>query len=145
MTATVEQFLGEVEALRGTPFVHQGRVPGVGIDCVGVGIVPALRCGLMPGFADLTCYPRDPTGQLRQVLDTYLVEVPLDARRAGDVLVFAWSAHDQHIGILLANGRVMHSWNIGARPRVIASPITGVIKDALTACYRFPAFCDEVA
>jgi cell wall-associated NlpC family hydrolase len=32
----------------GTPFQHQGRVPGVGLDCVGVAIYAAREVGLNP-------------------------------------------------------------------------------------------------
>jgi hypothetical protein len=42
----------------GTPFKHQGRICGVGLDCVGVGVHIAKRAGL--DYQDLPAYPRSP-------------------------------------------------------------------------------------
>ncbi len=43
----------------GTPFVHQGRVPGAGLDCVGLLVAVAREMGIEP--VDSLNYPRIPT------------------------------------------------------------------------------------
>lgn len=41
-----------------TPWHHQGRTPGVGCDCVGVGVLAATATGRT--VEDFTCYGLDP-------------------------------------------------------------------------------------
>jgi cell wall-associated NlpC family hydrolase len=53
----------------GTPFQHQGRVPGVGLDCVGVAIYAARGVGLNP--VDVQGYGETPNnGALRTALNS---------------------------------------------------------------------------
>lgn len=81
-----------------TPFRHQGRVRGVGCDCVGlvVGVAAALALPVQ----DATGYSRHPQGRaLRAALDAQLV--PLSGGPApGRVLLFAIEAEACHVGIV---------------------------------------------
>lgn len=54
----------------GTPFLHQGRDPSVGIDCVGLGQLACRDSGLTT--PDWTDYGRNPSGD---TLETRLREV----------------------------------------------------------------------
>lgn len=88
--------------LLGTPFHHQGRVPGVGVDCAGVLIVVARMCGLKPPTFDVTGYPRVPDGvTLQRLCEEHLDRA--DDMQPGDVALIRWRAADappQHLGIV---------------------------------------------
>ena len=40
-----KNMIAAARACLGTPFHHQGRMPGVGLDCIGLVIVALARCG----------------------------------------------------------------------------------------------------
>lgn len=89
----------------GTPFHHQGRVKGVGVDCVGLVMCVARDLGITsrtdPGFKNYTGYGRSPDGHiLREQLGRHMVEVPRDQMRAGDVVCVAFDLYPQHVGIV---------------------------------------------
>ncbi|MBS3962570.1 MAG: C40 family peptidase [Sandarakinorhabdus sp.] len=95
----------------GTPWRHQGRLKGVGVDCVGLVVGALAEVGiLVDGRTD---YPRQPDpdellGQLR----TWCRRRP--KARPGDILLFAMDGHrPQHIGIATDIG-VIHA-HAGAR------------------------------
>ena len=82
----------------GTPWRHQGRTRG-GMDCLGLVVVVARELGLSE--RDGTGYSRRATG--RALLDPFreeMDEIPLDAVRPGDVVVFADRCYPCHVGIL---------------------------------------------
>lgn len=118
--------LQALEAARGmidTPFHHQGRKPGVGLDCVGL-LVAAARAIGYP-IIDCPGYSPDPRlddrliGYLKKNLDP--VEGP---REAGDVLVLKLNTRKGspcHVGLLSAPGRILHAY-LPAR-RVLDMPV----------------------
>ena len=82
----------------GSPFHHQGRVVGVGIDCVGVLVHVFERLGL-PYF-DVKGYPRESTGSyLMDVLDKQPSLMATKDLKEGDLLLFAFSKFPQHVGV----------------------------------------------
>lgn len=92
--------VAEARSLLGTPFHHQGRLPGVGIDCVGVLIVVARRLGLVPPDFDVTGYTREADGvSLMARLRDHVV--PVMRPQAGDIGVYSWGQHPHHVGILV--------------------------------------------
>ena len=97
----------------GTPFQHQGRVPGVGLDCVGVAIYAAREVGLNP--VDVQGYGETPNnGALRTALNSQpdLESVPLkDTPQEGDILLFRLRKEPQHVGICTGTG-VIHAYSV---------------------------------
>lgn len=85
----------------GTPFHHQGRLLGVGVDCSGLIAANAIDLGYV--FKDLKAYARHPDGQLEARMDERLVALPaLTLPRAGMVGLF-WLTKNRrphHLGIL---------------------------------------------
>ena len=76
----------------GTPFLHQGRVPGVGMDCAGVLVHCFKRLGLP--HQDERGYPRTPfDGQLERILDSQpsLQRIALADAGPGDWLIMRMS------------------------------------------------------
>lgn len=103
-----------VEAARGwlgTPWHHQARVRGVGVDCVGLVAEVGREVGLE--VADVTGYRRMPTGrELRQALTKHLIEIDPEHARAGDVLLFnyAQAGGEAHVAIVTAPGQMIHAY-----------------------------------
>jgi cell wall-associated NlpC family hydrolase len=95
-------------AMVGTPFHHQGRKPGVGVDCVGLVVCSVRMCG--GEVNDVLGYPRTPPSQL--MLDAFrkngLAQVPITDMRENDVLAF-WIRRRGlpiHCGIYTSRGLV---------------------------------------
>ena len=126
-----------VEAARtyiGTPFHHQGRAKGYGVDCVGLVVCVARDAGYT--VRDITAYGRDPDGaSLVGAVAEQLERV--DHPEPGDVLMF-WVARPglpQHVGICA--GKTMIHAPIGRR--VCEHRLTRAMLDKLHSAWRFPA------
>lgn len=121
----------------GTPFKHQGRVLGEGVDCGGIIVMVARRFGLDQGYVDPPGYPAQPHSRfMEELLDRYADSVPPSHRQAGDVVTFAFSRNIHHIGILVEKDRVIHAWNDG-RGCVIESRLNGPFLTAMRRVYTF--------
>ena len=84
----------------GTKFHHQARLPGVGMDCVGVVALSGAAGGAE--VRDFTAYGRNPNPRelMRRVRENF-DEIELADARCGDVPVFWMKAPDvpQHLGV----------------------------------------------
>lgn len=120
----------------GTPFRHQGRLPGKALDCAGLGIVCALAIGIE--IKDFKGYPRAPfDGMLKKMFDQqpHLVEVPRTELQAGDVLLMRIATAPQHVGIYCGNDLMIHAFEqVG---KVVKQRIDNVWRNKITAVYRF--------
>lgn len=111
MPPTMQQIADRAVALAGTPFRHQGRQPGLGVDCLGV-LVCAV--GREAELVDRRDYPEDPPGdRLLPLLEERAVELQhacVDAAPVGAILTF-WEdvedrAHVRHVAIRTSGGIV---------------------------------------
>lgn len=85
----------------GTPFVHQGRTPGVALDCAGVVICIARQRGHVAADFDVSNYAQQPDKwSIIEACDEHLMRIRVDEARPGDVLVMAWDSYPQHLGIM---------------------------------------------
>lgn len=121
---TRDDVIREARALCGTPFHHQARLPGVGIDCVGVGVCVARALGI--AVIDSNDYPRRPNRRDPDRLLQYL-RLNLDPSASpipGDVLAFTYrdTGLVYHIGIMTDIDRMVHAW-VGGR-KVIEAPLS---------------------
>lgn len=93
----------------GTPFLHQGRQAGRGLDCAGLLVHVAASVGIQ--HADMSSYGRRPKkGLLEQTLDGQLGVRPVfRAPQAGDLLLLRFARHPQHLA-LCAGETIIHSW-----------------------------------
>lgn len=98
----------------GTPFVHQGRKKGIGVDCAGVVVGIARDNHLAEGFVDPTDYPANPTNrQIEDILDTWMDRVKPQDVQPGDVLFFRYAKLPQHMGVLTEKGTFVHAYKQG--------------------------------
>ena len=82
----------------GTPFQHQGRVAGVGLDCVGLYVHICKEAGLP--YMDANGYPRNPyDGQLEKQLDAQPCLERVELAEPGDIMAMRISKQPQHVGI----------------------------------------------
>lgn len=97
---TVDDIIAAASECLDTPFRHQGRVVGLGLDCVGVLVHCAGRLGLP--LDDRMGYARNPfDGQLDKALNAqpYLRRVSRADMHAGDVLSMRITKAPQHVAI----------------------------------------------
>ena len=127
----LDTFLAVVRACVGTPVRHRGRVPGRGLDCVGVPIVALAACGVM--VPEPPPYGSVPSpSELRAGLLRIGAQVPIPERRPGDVLVMFWRGEPAHVGVLVEDDLVVHA---RARTGVVAMERLGR-GHRLAECWR---------
>lgn len=114
MAVTSQDIVNEARAWIGTPFHHQARAKGHGVDCIGlvVGVGHAL------GFSieDKTNYARFPDGvTLAAELARQFYPVPDEDLQAGDILLFALSKLPRHVALYVGGGRMVHATSLVSR------------------------------
>lgn len=140
--ALAERIVCAARELLGVPFLHQGRDPAIGLDCVGVAIAAARACGVQ--VIDRLGYGRTPIGDevgsgpsggLLGAID----EQPVLRRvrrtpRAGDVLVLRFARLPQHVAIC-AGETMIHGWeSVG---RCVEHPLDAIWRRRVVAVAEF--------
>lgn len=106
---TRAEIVGWARECLDTPFHHQGRIAGIGLDCAGVICHAAARAGLP--YDDVPGYGRNPC---RSMLETILDAQPGLVRvtgepQPGDVLLLRLARDPQHLGICTGAG-IIHAY-----------------------------------
>jgi cell wall-associated NlpC family hydrolase len=97
--ADPQEIMAAARAWLGTPWVHQGRLKNVGVDCGGLIIGVGKELGLLD--FDTQAYGRIPDGyRLRALCDEHLMAKPVADIAAGDVLLMRFTRHPQHLAIV---------------------------------------------
>ena len=107
---TADDIINAARQCLGTPFRHQGRLLGFGLDCAGVAVHVARQIGV--GHLDVSGYSRTPSnGQLEQSLDAQpcLERVALADRVAGDLFLMRFASDPQHLAIC-AGETIIHAY-----------------------------------
>jgi cell wall-associated NlpC family hydrolase len=100
-TTTRPQIVNAARAWLDTPFHHQARLRGVGVDCIGLVIGVSRELGLIAPDFDITAYPRTPDGtSLMATAREHMTEIDRDVMQPGDVVVVSFDKEPQHFGIL---------------------------------------------
>jgi cell wall-associated NlpC family hydrolase len=100
---TRAEFIATVRGYIGTPVVHQGRVPGVGMDCPAPIILAAIEHGIVPTDFDVNGYEAMPDGRtLLEWCDRHMTRT--SSPEPGDVIVVHFKGgRPQHLGVLTDN------------------------------------------
>lgn len=133
---TETAIVAEARRWLGTPFHHQGRVLGVGVDCAGVAVEVAKACGLY--WVDRAGYGRIPSrGLFRATVEAATDPVEFAALRPGDLMLFAWREETQHIAIVscLTPLRLIHAWQEAGR--CVENDCDATWLARLVACRRY--------
>lgn len=134
---TPEKIVAVARAQVGTPFRHQGRLPGKALDCAGLVVHVAASLGV--DYIDRKGYPTLPYGGLLEsVLDAQpgLRRIlPSTVRPAnGDVLLMRFKGDPQHLAIC-AGETIIHAW---AEPGAVAeNDFTDLWRRRVVRIYEF--------
>lgn len=127
----------------GTPFCHQGRLIGVGVDCVGLVIGVARSLGLSD--FDVTGYARRPDSDMLETQARELMQpIPIAAARPGDVLLIAIDGRAQHLAIrseLAGDPAMIHAY--APMRRVVEHRIDAGWAARIRAAFRLPGVVAE--
>jgi cell wall-associated NlpC family hydrolase len=145
MTSTLRSaIVAQARAYLGTPFVHQGRTLGHGVDCVGLPICVARALGLVEPAFEITGYPRQPDGRsLLALCDQHMRRITRAAMQVGDVLVMRFAVAPQHVGIVAdyVHGGLSLIHALGTpdgKGRVVEHRLDGSTMARAVAAYTLP-------
>lgn len=128
---TPDQLVNEARGWLNTPFHHQGRAKGRGVDCIGLPIGCLKELGVVTYNPD--GYAREPDGTMEKYLSANLEEIPM---QAGALLLFKIRTNPQHIAIATDYGMI-HSFSGGAK-KVIEHRIDEWWAKRLLKIYALP-------
>lgn len=104
--------LAEARSWLGTPYHHQGRIKGAGVDCAMILVDIYHTCGLIPDI-DPKPYPRD--WHFHRDEERYLGWVKQYAHevavpKPGDVALFQFGRCISHGAVVVAWPEIIHSY-----------------------------------
>jgi len=106
-----EKVIKEARDCLGTPFVHQGRLPGKGLDCIGLVRWPQVALGF--GDEDERRYSMAPDPKrMKALLEHYLVPIPRSELRPADILWLRIDEMPTHLAIYTGK-TIIHAINSG--------------------------------
>lgn len=115
---TRTQIIQAARELLGVRFLHQGRDPNTGLDCVGFLVALGRRIGY-PDIKDVTDYRRVPSAEvIRQTLRHNCDEIPVDEVGDGDIyLMRLGGIKPRHVSVRVPgeNPSIIHASNAGVR------------------------------
>ena len=117
----------------GTPFHHQGRKPGVGLDCIGLIVIALQAAGMTVN--DRTDYGRRPDGTSLAAALTAHGATPVDSISAGDILLFRYDGQPQHVALATGEDTMIHSF--APAREVVETSIGTYWRRRLVGVYRF--------
>lgn len=141
-TFTRQDVVAQARSWLGTPYQHQARCKGAGVDCAGliIGVAHALGASLF----DTTAYGRQPLGaKLLEILQA-------NARPAGhawlpgQIVLMRFASEPQHLGILapsvpgawLDQLHLIHAY--GHSGRVVEHRLSSLWQHRVLARFEFP-------
>ena len=119
----------------GTPFHHQGRIPGVGLDCGGLLAVVGHAAGLP--VEDISNYPHIPAdSSFRALIERQTNKIQFNDLQLGDLVMFKFDKEAQHIGIVSSLEPLMmiHAW--AQMRKVTENAIDDYWLKKVSGCYR---------
>lgn len=106
-TLTQTNVIEEARSWIGTPFMHQGRVKGIGVDCVGLLAGVARDLGIQAN--DRKGYGNLPhNDELRKALKKELI--PCNSIIPACVLLMKITREPQHVAIYTFDNTIVHSY-----------------------------------
>jgi NlpC/P60 family putative phage cell wall peptidase len=132
------EIVDEARKWLGTPYHHQGRVLGHGIDCYGVIEMVGRALGI--AIPENIVYSRIPDEkELIGYMDTYAVNIPVSAAMAGDIVIIPFMNRMRHMAILTDSG-MLHSYE--PQGKVIEHAIDAKWRRLFRRAYQYPGVTD---
>jgi len=105
-----QQIINEARTWLETPFHHQGRVKGVGVDCIGVVGLVGVYFGFLKEADIPNNYAHSPNASMMQKqLEKHLQKIRIEEAGIGDILHFCFDREPQHVGFLTDVG-LLHAY-----------------------------------
>lgn len=128
---TVDEIIAAARLELGTPFVHQGRIPGKALDCAGLAVTVARHWYTV---AEPQAYGRSPyLGLLREWVEAQSFIEP-GQPVAGALLLMRFGNDPQHLAIC-AGETIIHSY--GKVGKVVEHNFSPVWRARVVKSYRF--------
>ena len=130
------KFIEVCESYEGTPFHHQGRVPHVGLDCVGLPICAAQEIGIP--MKDNLEYGHEPSSRFLRymIVDVNgLISCPVDDDQPGDIILMRYSAEPTHVAIRTHDG-IVHAY--APMRKVVKMPLADSLSHLFVGRFRYP-------
>lgn len=131
---TRQQVVDEARTWIGTAHRHQGRLKGIGVDCVGliIGVAHALNLS----DYDITGYSLRPEKEMAKYAKEQMTPIAVGNAKAGDVLLMTWNRAQIHLGFLTDTGSIIHSTAIVGK--VVEHSISDSWRAAISGAFRLP-------
>lgn len=126
----------------GVKFLHQGRNPRVGIDCVGLIVCATWACGIRhPSQHDYPRYHRHPAHGILEERMRAAFGPPHDGPlRSGDMVTVEYHGRTRHVGIIGEQDGVLTIIHTNSTlGRVTECSIDDKIRSRITGIYRVSA------
>ncbi len=122
-----------------TPYHHQSRLKGVGIDCAGL-IVCVLK-DLNEEITDLKTYSRLPnSNELQKVCDENAEMINFENAKKGDVLLITFIKNPQHLAFLdideNGNRYMIHAYGVKGVEKVVRNLIDDKWENKIVCAYK---------
>ena len=128
----IEKMIAAARACAGTPFHHQGRVAGVGLDCIGLIVVAMQAAGRE--VRDCLDYGRRPDGvSLIAGLEAHGMR-RVASIEAGDILLFRYDHQPQHVALATSEATMIHAFAVAGK--VVETGVSDYWKRRLVGIYR---------
>lgn len=134
ISVTREDIIAEARTWLGTPFHHQGRVRGHGVDCAGLVACVGKALGLT--CFDTARYGRSPDpAMMGDILRRELVAKPISEIQLADVLWLSFDSEPQHVAIVTDVG-IIHATS--AIRRVVEHGLDDVWRSRIRCAFGWP-------
>lgn len=137
----------EARSWIGTPFKHQGRKKGYGIDCVGLIYCVGKELNIMDHDMSTELalkylgYPMVPkTPIVRQACEDYLVHIPHSKFAPGDVVLMRYGRVARHVGIFAGDTLIHVTARTG---KCVEHSLNKKWRDRFCGYYRYPGLVNE--
>lgn len=128
---TADEIVAAARAEVGTPFVHQGRIPGKALDCAGLAVVVASH---WHAVSEPQAYGRSPhLGLLQEWVEAQDFLEP-GQPVTGALLLMRFGKEPQHLAIC-AGDTIIHSY--GSVGKVVEHNFSNVWRARVVKAYRF--------
>lgn len=135
--AAPDDIIAAARAWLDTPFRHQGRLRGVGCDCIGLVVGVAADLGIVT--PDRPGYSRHPAGILQAALDAALIAAPCPA--PGRVLLLRWAGEPTHVALVGSHPAggltLIHAY--AQSRKVVEHILDDTWASRIVKAYEFPA------
>ena len=143
-TALREAIVAEARSWMNTPWSHQQRQKGVGVDCAGLIIKPLHTLNL--SSFDIRDYERLPNGTMYGICCREMTRIPVSTVRLADALLMQWDRGPSHLGLVgdypHGDGQlsIIHASN--AFRKVCEHRLTPDWRRRIVAAFRLPGVED---